>query len=74
MKTIYWQDTDIRIECIEGALYALYGWNGEKWLHCWKCIDRFTADPDGKEYEVRPIFEQVGEDEDDIDIVGYEIA
>lgn len=72
MKTIYWQDTDIRIECIEGALYALYGWNGEKYLHCWKCIDRFTADPDGREYEVTPVYTEV--DEDEYEITGYEVT
>lgn len=70
----WWNDSSIEIVEIDGELYALYGWNSEKWTRCWKCIDRFTADPDNKEYEVRPIFEQVGEDEDDIDIVGYEVA
>lgn len=85
MKTIYWQDTDIRIEYIEGALYALYGWNGEKYLHCWKCIDRFTADSDGREYEVAPVYdwsawnEADGEFQDSegnaVDgIIGYEVA
>ena len=52
-----WSDTDIDVVCIEGSLYALNGWNGEKYLHCWKCVDRFTADADGKEYEVTPYYD-----------------
>ena len=80
-----WQDTDIDIAFIDMALYALYGWNGEKWLHCWKCIDRFTADPDGKEYDVTPVYdweawnEEAGEFQDSngnaIDgVIGYEVT
>lgn len=52
-----WMDTDIPIVEIDDDLYALNGWNGEKYLHCWKCIDRFTADPDDREYEVRPVYD-----------------
>lgn len=80
-----WMDTDIQIVEIDDDLYALNGWNGETYGHCWKCIDRFTADPDGKEYEIRPVYdwerwnEEDGafEDEDGtiIDgVIGYEVA
>lgn len=85
MKTKYWQDTDIRIECINGALYALNGWNGEKYLHCWKCIDRWTAADDDTEYEITPVYdwslwnEDAGEFQDSYGnsingIIGYEVA
>lgn len=70
--TTWWNDNSIEIVEIDGELYALYGWNGEKWLHCWKCIDRFTADPDGKEYEVTPVYTEA--DEDEYEITGYEVA
>ena len=30
MKPRYWQKTNIIVDCIDGALYALNGWNGEK--------------------------------------------
>ncbi len=80
-----WQDTDIPVAFINMALYALNGWNGEKYLHCWKCIDRFTADPVGKEYEVTPVYDLEAWNEEDgefqdadgnaIDgIIGYEVA
>ena len=80
-----WQDTDINIAFIDMALYALYGWNGEKYLHCWKCKDRFTADPDDDgEYEIAPVYnwaiwnEENGEFQDEngavVDgICGYEV-
>ena len=72
----WWSDSSIEIVEIEGDLYALNGWNGEKYLHCWKCIDRFTADPDNKEYEVVPVYELLpySEDEDFVpEIIGYEV-
>ena len=78
-----WCDTDIDIAEIDGVLYALDGWNGEKYCNCWKCIDRFTADPDGEEYEIAPVYdlrkwnEEAGEFQDGgiaVDgIIGYEL-
>ena len=52
-----WWNSDNEIVNIDGTLYALNGWNGEKYLHCWKCIDEFTADSDDKEYEIRPVYD-----------------
>lgn len=82
---MFWSDTDIEVVEIDGALYALDGWNGEKYLHCWKCIDRFTADPDGLEYEIAPVYDWDKWSEEDgafldadgaiIDgVIGYEVA
>ena len=79
-----WMNTDIKIVVIKGNLYALNGSNGEKWLHCWKCTDRFTADPDGREYEIAPVYdwdrfnEEDGEFQDEdgaaiSGIIGYEV-
>ena len=74
-----WLDTDIDVVEIDGALYALNGWNGEKYLHCWKCIDRFTADPDNREYEIAPVYDWSLFDEDAVQqpdgfLKGYELA
>lgn len=69
----WWNDSSIEIVEIDDELYALYGWNGEKWLHCWKCIDSFTADPDdSREYEVTPVYTEA--DKDEYEITGYEVA
>ena len=57
IKTGKWLDTNIDVVAIDGALYALDGWNGEKYGHCWKCIDRFTADVDGREYVIVPVYD-----------------
>ena len=84
MKTKFWMDTNIYIECIGGEMYALNGWNGEKYLHCWKCIDEWTADPDNREYEIGVVYdwskwnEEDGEFQDtegnSIDgIIGFEV-
>ena len=74
MRYMYWWDEgDIEIVKINGELYALDGWNGEIYLHCWKCLDRFTADPEDKEeYKIRPIYGKPDEDGNE-DYIGYEL-
>lgn len=56
----WWSDDSIEIVKINDKMYALYGWNGERYLHCWECIDRFTV-VDDKEYEIRPIYDSSDE-------------
>ena len=49
MKLVgYWSGEHDYIEMVEvdGGIYALSGWNGEKFTNCWKCIDEWTVDPD----------------------------
>lgn len=67
----YWLwNYDIPIVEIDGKKYALYGWNGEKYLHCWECKDTFT-EVDGTEYEVKPIYAEDSNGE--FEIVDYEV-
>lgn len=84
MSKIFFANTDIEIVNIDGTLYALNGWNGEKWLHCWECADRWNADPSGKEFEIMPIYNMSAWNEEDEEfqdengnvisgIIGYEI-
>ena len=63
----WWNDNSIELVEINGKIYALYGWNGEEYLHCWECADRYTAVDDGIEYEIKPIYNE------DYEIIGYEI-
>ena len=56
----WWSDSNIELVKINGKIYALDGWNGEKYLHCWECIDRFTAADSNTEYEIRPIYNSDG--------------
>ena len=65
----YWLGgSNIELAWIDNELYALYGWNGEKYVRCWKCHNKYTAVDDGVEYEIKPIY-----DDEDF-IIGYEIV
>ena len=57
----WWSDSNIELVKINGKIYALDGWNGEKYLHCWECIDRFTVADDNAEYEISPIYDSSDE-------------
>jgi hypothetical protein len=52
-------------------VYALNGWNGEKFIHCWKCSGEFYHDASKEEYELTPIYKE--NEYDSYDIVGYEV-
>ena len=68
----WWSDNSIELVEIDGELYALYGWNGEKYINCWKCIDRFSAVDEATEYEIVPIYKK-GSNED-VEVAGYKIV
>lgn len=54
----YWNNNGTTpVVKIDGELYALHGYNGEKYLHCWKCLDCLTEAEDNIEYEIIPIWE-----------------
>ena len=50
----YWNNGEIPMVEINARLVALHGWNGETWLRCWECLDKWTA-ANEKVFEVRPI-------------------
>ena len=68
----WWSDNNIELVEIDGKIYALDGWNGEKYLHCWECIDRFTVADDNAEYEIRPIYNS-DETIDEVEIIDFEV-
>ena len=68
----WWSDNSIELVEINGKIYALYGWNGEEYLHCWECIDRFTAADDNTEYEIKPIYSS-DENIDEVEIIDFEV-
>lgn len=63
-----WNDKNIEIYEIYGKMYALYGWNGEKYLHCWEVLDK-----DGlqglvdTEYIIIPIYNEC-------EVVDFEVS
>lgn len=56
----WWSDNDIELVKINGKIYALCGWNGEKYIHCWECFDRFSIVDGNIEYEIKPIYNSDG--------------
>ena len=61
---------DIKVVEIDGIMFALDGWNGEIYMHCWKCDETGTA-IDDKEYRIR---EHLVETEDgDFEVESYEV-
>ena len=56
MKIIdrWWACQEIPIVKIDGEFYALSSWNGEAWTMCWKCLDRWTADPKDESFTIWP--------------------
>lgn len=51
----WWKDKDIPLMRICNSVYALHGWNGEAYLHCWKCTGAGLRDASTEEYTVRPL-------------------
>lgn len=62
-------DKMIDLVNIGGKIYSLYGWNGESYVDCWLCLDRFTPAPDDRKYTIRPVYRF---ERDDIDISALE--
>lgn len=62
---------DIELVEIDGTVYALNGWNGEKYLNCWICTGEDLMDASEEEYQIKPEYKEVAEDE--FEIVGYEV-
>ena len=67
----WWNDSSIPLVEINGDVYALSGWNGEKYLNCWKCTGEGYMDASKETYEIEPLYEEVKED--DFQIIGYKI-
>lgn len=54
----------------DGKVYALDGWNGEKYSKCWECVGEFNLDV-GEKYAIWPILEET--ENGDFEIVDFEI-
>jgi hypothetical protein len=67
----WWNDKSIDLVEINGRVYALYGWNGEEWAQCWECLGDDYMEASEERYTIRPIYEEV--DEDEWEIVAYQV-
>lgn len=72
-KTVgnWWADKEIELVEIDGKVYALNGWNGEKYIDCWEAIGEDHAEASEEKYEITPISEEV---DGDFETVGYEVV
>jgi len=71
-KTVgtWWADKKIELVEVDGKVYALNGWNGEKYTDCWECIGEDNMEASEKRYEIIPISEEV---DGDFETVGYDV-
>lgn len=69
----WWANKDIELVSIDGKVYALNGWNGDKYISCWECTGDHYLDfaEDGREYEIKPIYQE--DENGDFEIIGYEV-
>lgn len=52
----WWADTSIELVEIDDVVYALSGWNGEKYLKSWACSGEGNTEPSNETYAITPEF------------------
>lgn len=72
-KKQLWNNPNINVIEINGRWFALSGWNGEKYCDCWVTDENTFSLEDGKIYEITPIYQGIGEPNQDGDFEQYEI-
>lgn len=73
-----WNNSNIEVVEIDGRWFALDGWNGECYLNCWETDENTFNIEDGKHYQLMPVYDGIGEPDEDgnydqYEIVNYEI-
>lgn len=68
----WWNDKTVPLARIDGEVYALSGWNGEVYGHCWKCNGEFFMDASPEEYVVLPTYADI--EGNNFAVVGYTVA
>ena len=52
----WWADHNIELVEINKKIYALSGWNGEKWCSCWQCSGKYNMDASQETYIIYPVY------------------
>ena len=67
-----WNEESIEIISNGKDFFVLYGWNGEKYIDCWKVLDErgLNKSSDDSVYEIIPVYKKI---EDEYQIVDFEI-
>ena len=66
----YWNDKNISIYKIDNRFIGLYGWNGEKYLHCFE-LDNTLHNLIKDNIEVIPLYKDLKNG--DLKIINYKI-
>lgn len=66
----WWNDKGIDLVEIDSTIYALHGWDGEKFVDCWVCSGEYNMDASDEKYEITPIHE---ENDGEFETVGYDV-
>lgn len=67
----WWNDKEIELVEIDDTVYALNGWDGEQYNHCWICSGENNMDASEEEYTIRPEYIEI--DEDEFEIIKYNV-
>jgi len=67
----WWNSNEIKLIQKDNKIYALAGWDGEKYCDCWQCVGEYNIDVKGN-FTITPIYMQLGEDE--FKIIDYNIV
>ena len=68
----WWSNDNINLVEIDGNVYALYGWNGEKYCNCWAVVGEYNMESSNENYILTPIYQQ--KEGEDTQIIDYEIT
>ena len=69
-----WDNKEIEVVEINGRWFALSGWNGEVYLHCWETDEQTFDIEDDQEYKIKPIYQGIGEPDEDGDFEQYDVV
>jgi hypothetical protein len=63
----WWNDRNIALARIGSDVYALNGWNGERYNDCWKCTGDHYMVASKEKYSIEPIYKRNGDDDYEIE-------
>lgn len=64
----WWNDNEIELVEIDGKVYALNGWNGEKYLDSWEVDKDDHTEVINEGIAIEPLYKEV---EEEFEIVEY---
>lgn len=56
---LWWDNSSVELVEIEGKVYALHGWDGEKWGDCWECVGDDQMEKSKERYVIRPFYDDI---------------